>query len=170
MTPAPDAPLSSEDGPWELVFATSHGEFTVRLDPDSAPWSTASLVQLARDGFFDGTSFHRIVPGFVIQGGDPTGTGSGGPGYTTVDRPPAGTRYTKGVVAMAKTAAQAAGTSGSQFFVVTAEDAGLAPDYAVVGSVTEGLDVVERIGELGDRSTEEPLEPVEIRGVEVREP
>ncbi len=83
----------------------------------------------------------------MIQGGDPTGTGTGGPGYSTVDKPPANAKYTHGVVAMAKTATEPAGTAGSQFFVVTAPDAGLPPDYAIVGKVTKGLDVVDRIGE-----------------------
>ncbi len=77
--------------------------------------------------------FHRIVPGFVIQGGDPTQSGNGGPGYSTVDTPAQDTTYTQGVVAMGKTASEASGTAGSQFFVVTAQDAGLPPDYAVVG-------------------------------------
>jgi cyclophilin family peptidyl-prolyl cis-trans isomerase len=111
--------------------------------------------------FFDGTVFHRIVPGFVIQGGDPTGTGGGGPGYTTVDKPPASTRYTHGAVAMAKTQTEAPGTSGSQFFVVTAQDAGLPPDYAVLGNVVKGLAVVDRIGKLGD-ANEQPTELVQI--------
>jgi cyclophilin family peptidyl-prolyl cis-trans isomerase len=111
----------------------------------------------------DGLAFHRIVPGFVIQGGDPNGDGSGGPGYTTVDTPPSDAKYTKGVVAMAKSAAEAPGTSGSQFFVVTAADAQLPPDYALLGKVTKGLDVVERIGQLGDPATELPTKRVVIQ-------
>jgi len=122
----------------------------VRLTPRTSPHATASLVALARSGFFDGTIFHRIVPGFVIQGGDPTQSGGGGPGYATVDTPGAGTRYVKGVVAMAKTATAPRGAAGSQFFVMTADAPSLAPDYAVVGQVASGMDVVERIGELGD--------------------
>ena len=98
---------------------------------------------------------------YGIQAGDPTATGEGGPGYTTVDAPPASAAYTHGVVAMAKTAAQPAGTAGSQFFVVTAANAGLPPDYAIIGKVTSGLDVVDRIGKLGDQS-EQPTEVVEI--------
>jgi cyclophilin family peptidyl-prolyl cis-trans isomerase len=101
----------------------------------------------------------------VIQGGDPTQSGAGGPGYSTVDRPPSDAAYVKGVVAMAKTQAEPAGTSGSQFFVVTGDDIGLPPDYAIVGKVTDGLDVVERIGALGDPSTEQPLRPVVVRSV-----
>jgi peptidyl-prolyl cis-trans isomerase B (cyclophilin B) len=150
---------------WTLTFATTCGSFVVTLDLASAPATAASLLSLARAGFYDGTVFHRIVPGFVIQGGDPTQSGSGGPGYSTVDPPAADAAYVKGVVAMAKTATEPAGTSGSQFFVVTADDAGLPPDYAIVGTVTEGLDVVERIGLLGDPATEQPLQPVVVESV-----
>lgn len=150
---------------WTLSFETSCGTFVVALDLSSAPATAASLVSLAKDGFYDDTVFHRIVPAFVIQGGDPTQTGAGGPGYQTVDVPKPGTRYVKGVVAMAKTAAEPAGTAGSQFFVVIGDDVGLPPEYAVVGEVTDGLDVVERIGALGDPQTEQPLQPVVIRSV-----
>ena len=122
----------------------------------------AVLAALARKRFFDGTRFHRIVPGFVIQGGDPTASGTGGPGYSTVDAPPSSTKYTLGLVAMAKTGAEAAGTSGSQFFVVTAPDAGLPPDYALLGKVTRGLDVVERIGRLRDPATEKATRRVAV--------
>ena len=150
---------------WTLTFDTSCGTFVVTLDLDSAPATAASLVSLAQSGFYDDTVFHRIVPGFVIQGGDPTQTGTGGPGYSTVDAPASGATYKKGVVAMAKTEDEPAGTAGSQFFVVTGDDVGLPPDYAVAGTVTDGLDVVERIGALGDPATEQPLQPVVVRSV-----
>ena len=150
---------------WTLTFDTSCGTFVVTLDLDSAPATAASLVSLAQSGFYDDTVFHRIVPGFVIQGGDPTQTGTGGPGYSTVDAPASGATYTKGVVAMAKTEDEPPGTAGSQFFVVTGDDVGLPPDYAVAGTVTDGLDVVERIGALGDPATEQPLQPVVVRSV-----
>jgi peptidyl-prolyl cis-trans isomerase B (cyclophilin B) len=140
---------------------TSCGAFRIALDPRSAPRAAASFAELAKIGFFDGTSFHRVVPGFVIQGGDPTGTGSGGPGYTTVDPPPATTTYPRGTVAMAKGAVDPRGTAGSQFFVVT-QDAPLPPDYAVIGSVVEGMDVVDLIEALGDRATELPKRPVVV--------
>jgi peptidyl-prolyl cis-trans isomerase B (cyclophilin B) len=164
---APTA-LLNVDKTYLLTFRTSCGDFTVRLDPKGAPKTSASFLALARSDFFDGTYFHRIVPGFVIQGGDPTGTGTGGPGYSTVDTPAPGTTYTRGVVAMAKSAAEAPGTSGSQFFVVTADDAGLPPDYAVVGRVVSGLDVVARIGVLGDPGTELPTQPVVVDDVVVK--
>jgi peptidyl-prolyl cis-trans isomerase B (cyclophilin B) len=150
---------------WTLTFDTSCGSFVVALDVEGAPGASASLVSLARAGFFDDTVFHRIVPGFVIQGGDPTQSGTGGPGYSTVDQPPSDAAYVKGVVAMAKTQAEPAGTAGSQFFVVTGDDIGLPPDYAIVGKVTQGLDVVEQIDTLGDPSTEQPLRPVVVRSV-----
>jgi len=154
---------------YKLVFKTNCGSYTVTLDLDSAPATAASLVSLAKSGFFDDTVFHRIVPGFVIQGGDPTQTGSGGPGYKTVDPPAGDARYVKGVVAMAKTGAEAPGTSGSQFFVVTGADVGLPADYAIVGTVTEGIATVERIGKLGDPATEQPTRPVVIDSVTVEE-
>jgi peptidyl-prolyl cis-trans isomerase B (cyclophilin B) len=153
---------------YELTLHTNCGDFTIRLDVGRAPATAASLVSLARRGYFDHTTFHRIVPGFVIQGGDPTGSGAGGPGYQTVDKPPASVRYTHGVVAMAKTQTEPPGTSGSQFFVVTGKDIGLPADYAVVGRVTKGLDVVDRIGGLGDPTTEQPSETVEIEKATVR--
>jgi peptidyl-prolyl cis-trans isomerase B (cyclophilin B) len=134
---------------YRLVFETSCGEFTVELDQESAPKTAPSLVSLAENGFYDGTTFHRVVPGFVIQGGDPTGTGAGGPGYSTVDVPPSGAAYTSGVVAMAKAGNEPPGTSGSQFFVVTGADVGLPPEYAIVGVVTEGFETVKAIEALG---------------------
>jgi cyclophilin family peptidyl-prolyl cis-trans isomerase len=163
----PSAPLD-EATTYVLVVETSCGDFEITLDQELAPNTAASLVALANDGYFDDTTFHRIVPGFVIQGGDPTGSGSGGPGYSTVDPPPSDAAYTRGVVAMAKTQLEAPGTSGSQFFVVTAEDAGLPPEYAIVGEVTQGYATVERIGALGD-ANEQPTQPVVIERVTVRE-
>lgn len=152
---------------YDVVVQTSCGDFTITLDVESAPATTASFVALAEKGFYDDTYFHRIVPGFVIQGGDPTGTGAGGPGYSTVDEPAADAAYTRGVVAMAKAGNEPPGTAGSQFFVVTGEDAGLPPEYAVIGEVTEGMDVVERIGALGDPA-ERPLQVITIEGTEVK--
>jgi cyclophilin family peptidyl-prolyl cis-trans isomerase len=148
---------------YAVTFHTNCGSFTVDLAVKTAPGATASFVSLARKGFYDNTIFHRIVPGFIIQGGDPTASGLGGPGYSTVDKPPPTARYTLGTVAMAKTQAEAPGTSGSQFFVVTAQDAQLPPDYAIVGEVKDGLDTVTKIGGLGDPSTEQPTEVVEIQ-------
>lgn len=147
---------------------TNCGTFEFELDVRDAPEASASISYLAAEKFYDGTVFHRIVPGFVIQGGDPTGTGSGGPGYKTVDEPPRDATYKRGVVAMAKAGNEAPGTAGSQFFVVTGADAGLPADYAVAGRVTDGLDVVRRIGELGDQ-TEQPTFTVVIESLRVAE-
>ena len=157
------SPLAA-DSKHRLVFTTNKGAFTVELDAKTAPCAGGSMLQLAKKGFFNGTIFHRIVPGFVIQGGDPTGTGTGGPGYKTSDTPPENARYTKGVVAMAKTMDEAPGTAGSQFFVVTGADVGLPPDYAILGKVVDGLDVVEKIGKLGGPD-ERPTQRVEIESV-----
>jgi peptidyl-prolyl cis-trans isomerase B (cyclophilin B) len=160
---------------YTLTFETTCGSFTVTLDLETAPKTTASLVALAKDGYFDDTIFHRVShrpdgSSFVIQGGDPTQTGAGGPGYSTVDKPPSDAKYTKGVVAMAKTQDEAPGTSGSQFFVVTGEDAGLPPDYAIVGTVTDGMDTVERIDALGIPGGDgPPSKPVVISSVTVTE-
>ena len=164
---APKDPLDT-DKTYRLVVATNCGVLTITLDQAKAPKTAASLVALAQNGFYDGTTFHRVVPGFVIQGGDPTGTGAGGPGYKTVDAPPQTAAYTSGVVAMAKTGTEPAGTSGSQFFVVTGADIGLPPDYAIVGSVTDGMDAVSAIEELGVGDGP-PSQPVVIEKVTVQE-
>jgi len=161
---APTATLSTART-IDAVVKTNCGSFTIRLAQKTAPHAAASFAALANAGFFDGTTFHRIVPGFVIQGGDPTATGGGGPGYSTVDPPPASTRYTKGVVAMAKTQTEAPGTAGSQFFVVTTQDAQLPPDYAVLGTIVNGQAAVDKIGQLGDPTSGGqgiPTETVEI--------
>jgi peptidyl-prolyl cis-trans isomerase B (cyclophilin B) len=147
---------------YKVTLYTNCGDIVIRLDVRTSPATTASFVSLARSGYFDKTIFPRIITDFIIQGGDPTQTGAGNPGYTTVDKPPADTHYTFGVVAMAKTQTEAPGTSGSQFFVVTGADAGLPPDYAVLGRVVSGAPVVRAIGKLGDPSTEQPTETVEL--------
>jgi cyclophilin family peptidyl-prolyl cis-trans isomerase len=152
---------------YRMVVKTNCGAFTITIDQKASPKAAASFVSLARKNFFDGTFFHRIVPGFVIQGGDPSGVGTGGPGYLTVDKPSTSWVYTKGVVAMAKAATDPPGTAGSQFFVVTAEDAGLSPDYAVIGTVTGGKKVVDLIGTLGS-ATEAPTQPVVVDDMVVK--
>lgn len=148
------------------VVETSCGTFEIALDTERAPVTTNSFVYLAEEGFYDDLTFHRIVPEFVIQGGDPAGNGSGGPGYSVVEKPPANLAYTKGIVAMAKTEAEPPGTSGSQFFVVTGADAGLPPEYALVGKVSAGMDVVQRIGRLPTQG-EKPEQTVLIEAVTI---
>jgi cyclophilin family peptidyl-prolyl cis-trans isomerase len=148
------------------VVETSCGTFDIALDTTRAPTTSNSFAYMAEEGFYDELIFHRIVPEFVIQGGDPEGTGTGGPGYKVVEKPPANLAYTKGVVAMAKSSTEPPGTSGSQFFVVTGADAGLPPEYALVGKVSEGMDVVETIGNVPVNG-EEPKEPVLIEKVTI---
>jgi peptidyl-prolyl cis-trans isomerase B (cyclophilin B) len=145
---------------------TSCGSFTIALDTARAPKTASSFAYLARHGVYDDTLFHRIIPGFVVQGGDPTGTGTGGPGYAIDEQPPRSLSYTRGVVAMAKSPVEPPGRSGSQFFVVTAADAGLTPDYALVGRVSAGFDVVQRIERLGTASGK-PKAPVIINRVRI---
>ena len=170
LDPPPSKP-SADD--LVAVVDTSCGTFEITLDTEGAPKTAASFEYLAENGVLDGTPFHRIVPGFVIQAGDPAGTGSGpGPGYSVDETPPQDAEYTQGVVAMAKTAAEPPGRSGSQFFVVTTADAGLPPDYAIVGEVTEGFDVVQTIETLGDPasgSTGTPSEIAVINSVTIEE-
>ena len=141
-------PTEELSGDYEVTFKTSCGSFTIEIDEEVGGLTAASFVQLAESGFYEDTFFHRIVPGFVIQGGDPTASGLGGPGYTTEDPPPSDAQYPKGTVAMAKAQTEPPGTAGSQFFVATGP--GLTPDYAIVGKVTSGFDVVKKIEKLGD--------------------
>jgi cyclophilin family peptidyl-prolyl cis-trans isomerase len=148
--------------PASVVMETSEGSFTIELDTERAPKTANTFAYLSDEGFYDGLGFHRIVPDFVIQGGDPKGDGSGGPGFKTVEQPPAGLKYEPGMVAMAKSADEAPGTAGSQFFVVTGQNgSSLPPEYALVGRVIEGFDVAEKIGRLGGPD-EQPTKAVVI--------
>ncbi|HWT91121.1 MAG TPA: peptidylprolyl isomerase [Solirubrobacterales bacterium] len=152
--------------PATAVVKTSCGTFEIELDTERAPKTANSFAFLAEEGFYDDLTFHRIVPEFVIQGGDPEGTGTGGPGYSVDEKPPPNLSYTKGVVAMAKSEVEPPGRSGSQFYVVTAPATPLPPEYALVGKVTEGFDAVERIEKLGTPS-EKPKQPVVIEEVTI---
>jgi peptidyl-prolyl cis-trans isomerase B (cyclophilin B) len=155
-------PLLDPKRPHTVDVLTNLGSFSIRLDVEDSPCVTSSFAALVRRKFFDGTIFHRIAPGFVIQGGDPTAAGAGGPGYAVVEPPPQNSLYTEGVVAMAKAQSEPRGAAGSQFFVVTATNALLPPDYAILGVVTKGLKVVERIGRLGDPATEKPTRRIVV--------
>ena len=157
---------------YTAILRTNCGTIRIRLDVKTSPKTTASFAGLARNGFFDGLTFHRIAkPGgndYVIQGGDPLGTGNGGPGYTVVEDPPGDTRYRRYVVGMAKAQNERQGTSGSQFFIVTAAEAPLPADYAILGRVTGGKNVVRRIARLAtDPATEMPIDPVVMSSVRV---
>jgi len=148
---------------------TSCGTFEITLDSKNAPKTGGSFVTLARKGFYDGLGFHRIAPGFVIQGGDPAGNGSGGPGYKIREKPADNVVYSEGMVAMAKGGSEPAGTSGSQFFVVTGSNANLPPDYALLGKVTKGIDVAHRIEGLASTSDGPPSRPVVIDKITIAE-
>lgn len=160
----PGSTLSSKKT-YVVKLDTSCGKIEITLDVKHDPKTASSFAALVKSGFYDGLSFHRVVPDYVIQGGDPSGDGSGGPGYSVVEAPPADQTYTKGVVAMAKTQTEAPGTSGSQFFIVTGADAGLPADYAVAGKVTAGQAVVDRIGAIPPANGQgdgPPAQPVVI--------
>jgi peptidyl-prolyl cis-trans isomerase B (cyclophilin B) len=137
---------------YTVTAVTNCGTFAFTLDVKQSPKTSASIYYLVKRGFYTGLTFHRVAAGFVIQGGDPLGNGTGGPGYSVVEPPPASTQYVRGDVAMAKTQTDPRGASGSQFFIVTApnvtQSAGLTPDYALAGKVVSGIDVVEKIGSL----------------------
>jgi peptidyl-prolyl cis-trans isomerase A (cyclophilin A) len=168
-------------------FTTSEGNFTIRLFEQEAPntvanftglaegtkeWTDPKTGQRVKRPYYDGLIFHRIIADFMIQGGDPLGTGTGGPGYSVVEAPPKNLHYTHGIVAMAKGSTEPSGASGSQFFVVTAPtDTGLRPEYALLGKVTQGLDVVDTIGsaDLDPSSTGDgpPASPIVIDSVKI---
>lgn len=145
-----------------VTLQTNCGAIVIALDVKRAPKTASSFASLAKSGFYDGLTFHRIVADFVIQGGDPQGNGQGGPGYSVVEKPPSSLTYTRGVVAMAKTGVEPPGASGSQFFIVTGQNVGLPPEYALVGRVTSGLAAVNRIAAEPVNAESFPLNPVVI--------
>jgi cyclophilin family peptidyl-prolyl cis-trans isomerase len=149
------------------TMATSHGTMVIALDPLAAPKAVNNFVFLARYHYYDGVIFHRIIPGFVLQGGDPTGTGSGGPGYKFADELPAAGKYQIGSLAMANAGPN---TNGSQFFVISGPDGvGLPPLYSLFGAVISGGEVVEAINALGSPGAGKPKERVVIESVTVEE-
>jgi cyclophilin family peptidyl-prolyl cis-trans isomerase len=148
------------------TMVTSKGTMTLSLDPVAAPTTVNNFVVLARYHYFDGVVFHRIIPGFVLQGGDPEGTGRGGPGYRFADDLPRAGRYELGSLAMANAGPN---TNGSQFFVISGPDGmRLPPQYSLFGKVVAGLDVVAAIDALGTRSGS-PREKVVIESVSISE-
>lgn len=157
-----------------VTLHTSCGDIEIKLDPRLAPETTNSFVFLSESGYFDGSASHRVIPGFMIQSGDPTATGRGGPGYTVPDEfPPAGTIYSRGAVAMANAGP---GTTGSQFFLMLADTDWLPPQYTVIGQVVSGLDAMDRIAGVplgmspgsADPGPSTPLESVYIESVSVQ--
>ena len=155
------------------IITTNCGTIEIRLDVRRAPKTTSSFAGLVRNGFYNGLTFHRVAKpagnDYVIQGGDPLGTGNGGPGYTVVEPPPKNLRYSRYVAAMAKTQTEQPGTSGSQFFIVTAREAPLPPDYALLGKVIGGKSTVRRIAAVPtDPATEMPIDPVVMTSVKIK--
>ena len=143
---------------------TNHGAIGIELYPDEAPKTVENFVKLARDGFYDGLIFHRVIPDFMIQGGDPTGTGRGGPGYQFEDELNAH-RVVRGALAMANAGPN---TNGSQFFIVTTEAASwLDGKHTVFGRVTGGMDVVDAISALETDAQDRPREDAVIERVDV---
>jgi peptidyl-prolyl cis-trans isomerase B (cyclophilin B) len=137
------------------TLQTNHGTIAVELFPDDAPKTVENFVKLARDGFYDGLIFHRVIPDFMVQGGDPTGTGSGGPGYSFEDEFNEH-KVARGALAMANAGPN---TNGSQFFIVTADACPwLDGKHTVFGRVTDGMDVVDTISELPRDSRDKPRE------------
>ncbi len=125
----------------QVRITTKYGDIVFALDGKNAPLAASSFVYLAKKNYFHGLLWHRVIPGFVAQGGDPTGTGTGGPGYQFTDEPVVG-QYTAGTVAMAN---KGANTNGSQFFIILEDQPGLPKSYTIFGHVTSGMDVVKKI-------------------------
>ena len=146
----------------QAIIQTNHGPINAELFPDDAPKTVANFVKLVNDGFYEGVVFHRVIPDFMIQGGDPTGTGSGGPGYSFEDEFN-DHKVERGALAMANAGPN---TNGSQFFIVTTDAAPwLDGKHTVFGRVTEGMDVVDKISELPRDSRDKPHDDVVMESV-----
>lgn len=168
-TPIADPPAVPAGDGTGVRLHTELGDIVIGLFTESSPVAAENFLNLASTGFYDGTVFHRIVPGFVIQGGDPTGTGTGDPGYSIIDEPVVG-QYGRGIVAMARS--QAPNSQGSQFFIVLEDDARAALEaartYAIFGRVVEGMDVVDQIA-AGPASGDQALEPVAVESTTIED-
>jgi cyclophilin family peptidyl-prolyl cis-trans isomerase len=149
---------------YSATIETSAGTMTAELFATEAPMTVNNFVFLAREGFYDGVIFHRVIKGFMIQGGDPTGTGRGGPGYQFRDEP-VSRKYERGILAMANAGPN---TNGSQFFVMHA-NYGLPPNYTIFGRLTGGEDVLDKIATAPTGAQDRPVDPVAIRSVEISE-
>ena len=165
-----DAPFDLTIDPattYTATIRTSKGDITAKLFADEAPNTVNNFVNLARDGFYDGVIFHRVIQGFMIQGGDPDGTGRGGPGYRFADELEAARNqgYKMGTLAMANAGPN---TNGSQFFIMHV-DYGLPPQYSVFGKAIDGLDVVDDIATTATGAGDKPVEDIVIETVEITE-
>ncbi len=150
---------------YSAILQTNHGDISVALDAERSPQTVNNFVFLARDGFYDGCIFHRVISGFMVQGGDPTGTGRGGPGYKFRDETEGDGHYARGTLAMANSGPN---TNGSQFFITHA-DAGLPHSYTIFGNVTEGLDAVDSIAASDTDHSDKPHDDVVISKVTISE-
>jgi cyclophilin family peptidyl-prolyl cis-trans isomerase len=151
---------------YTATMQTSKGEIVIALDPIKAPVTVNNFVFLALYHFYDGVTFHRVIKNFVLQGGDPEGTGRGGPGYRFEDELPKPGQYELGSLAMANAGPN---TNGSQFFIISGRDGmRLPPNYSLFGKVVTGLDVVEAIQSVPTGSNDRPLEPVVIQSVQIK--
>ncbi len=149
---------------YTATLHTSAGDITMDLYAADAPQTVNNFVFLANDGYYDGVIFHRVIPGFMIQGGDPTGTGRGGPGYKFRDElGHSKTQYSRGTVAMANAGPN---TNGSQFFIMH-NDYGLPNAYSIFGKVTDGLDVVDAIAAAPTGAQDRPHDPVTIDSIDI---
>jgi cyclophilin family peptidyl-prolyl cis-trans isomerase len=161
---APDLAIDL-DTDYRATLRTTHGDITLRLFAAEAPLAVNSFLFLAGEGFFDGVIFHRVIPGFVVQGGDPTGTGRGGPGYKFRDELEADRRYQRGTLAMANAGP---GTNGSQFFICLADLAKLPHNYTIFGEVVDGMDAVDAIAALPTDAQDRPRTEAVISKVSVQ--
>jgi len=165
----PPAMQIDQNKTYSATLKTSAGEMTIDLDAKKTPITVNNFVTLARDKFYDGLIFHRVIKDFMIQGGDPNGDGSGGPGYKFADEPFDG-EYTRGTVAMANSGPN---TNGSQFFIIH-QDYALPKNYVIFGHISSGLDTLDKIAEAGtvvsgSGEKSKPIDPVKIESVEVVE-
>ena len=162
--PAPPQMAIDPAHSYTATIDTSAGTMTAELFASEAPKTVNNFVFLARDGFYDGVIFHRVISGFMIQGGDPTGTGGGGPGYRFDDEPVT-RKYSRGIMAMANAGPN---TNGSQLFVMHA-DYGLPPNYTIFGRLTSGEDVLDKIASAQTGAQDRPVAPVTINSVTIAE-
>jgi cyclophilin family peptidyl-prolyl cis-trans isomerase len=154
-----------DDKSYSAVLHTNHGDVAIDLLKDRSPNAVNNFVFLARDGFYDGVIFHRVISGFMAQGGDPTGTGTGGPGYRFSDELEGTGRYSRGTVAMANAGPN---TNGSQFFIMH-RDYGLPHSYTIFGQVTSGMEAIDAMTDLPTNQADRPNDDCVITSVTVVE-
>ena len=151
----------------KIQFTTNKGVFVAQMFEEKAPQTTKNFIELTEKGFYDGLIFHRVIDGFMIQGGDPTGTGMGGPGYTIDDEFGDGLRHSsEGILSMANAGPN---TGGSQFFITLDKTPWLDGHHAVFGKVVKGMDVVKKIGKVKTDFSDRPLEDVVMQKVTIKE-